>query len=352
MLGYNSTFTGQTFYDKRGNPLRVPPHYAIDLSLFSRPPALLKLIKSFVRDIGDSVAERRFDVQRTFSLGDVLMLVPVVRELERLGYDVHYQTDARYVPLLRALDIRTAALDRLDVYAVMLDWTVERDHLEPLLRDMHRCEIFARSIGLTQMPDRWNWDCSLSHFSEMKDDWATEGDYIVFQGSGAAQQRGLTADTVQWLLEAFTVEGIRVLYIGEPLPELVVDKKLVRLQFTTSTLLELFSWIGGARCVVTMDSSPLWVSHFTKTPVIAVLGPSRSAQRIGEHPLYPEGAVAIELNRELKCEPCFEVAEECGRKFDCLKGINPERLYELIRPHVMRYLTRQEEACDAGELGG
>jgi len=342
-MGYNPTFTGQTFYDKRGNPLRVPSHYATDLSLFSRPPALLKPIKNFLCEIGDGVAERRFDVQRSFSLGDILMLVPVVRELERLGYDVHYQADARYAPLLQLLGIKTANIDRSNVYAALLDWTVERDHLELPLRGMHRCEIFARSIGLTQMPEHWNWDCSLSKFPELKDNWADEGDYIVFQGGGAAQQRGLIAETIQWLLEAFTVEDIRVLYVGEPLPALVVDKKLVHLQFMNSTLQELFSWIGRARCVVTMDSSPLWVSHFTKTPVIAVLGPSRSAQRIGEHPLYPEGAVAIELNRELECEPCFEVAEKCDRRFDCLKKIDPERLYELIRPHMMQYLSKEED---------
>jgi ADP-heptose:LPS heptosyltransferase len=134
-----------------------------------------------------------------------------------------------------------------------------------------------------------------------------------------------------------------VLYVGEPLPDLKVDKRFVKLQFLNSSLRELFSWIAGARCVVTMDSSPLWVSHFTKTPVIAILGPSRPAERLKAHPLYPEGAVAIELNKELKCEPCFEIAEHCKRKFDCLKTISPERLYELIQPHVMRFITSKEE---------
>jgi len=338
-MGYNVSSTGQTFYDRRGNPIAIPPHYAADLNLFQQPPAQLRPIKNFLHSLNGIKA---FDVQRTLCLGDVLMLVPVVRELKRLGYDVHYQTDLRFVSVLQALGINTAGLNRSVERAIMLDWVVERDHWERALSRMHRCEIFARAVGLEQVPDVWDWSCELGRFPELKEPWAERGEFIVFQGSGAARQRGLSEEAVQWLLTALAVEGVRVLYIGERLPDLKTDPELVRLQFMNGTLRELFSWIGMARCLVTMDSLPLWISHYTKTPVVAILGPSRPEQRIALHPLYPEGAVAVEMNRVVECESCFEMAKKCNYKFDCLYGVSGEQVYELLRPHVMRYLGKEQ----------
>jgi len=38
----------------------------------------------------------------------------------------------------------------------------------------------------------------------------------------------------------------------------------------------------------------------------------------------------------MECEPCFEHAEKCGDRIDCLK-VKPERIYELLEPLVMQF---------------
>lgn len=333
VFGQNQTDTGQTFYDEYRNPISVPPKYAVDLSLLDGCwGSVLRPIHNFLEECVDS----RIVVQRTFSLGDTLMLVPVLRELKRLGYEVIYQANEKYRELLRLLEVKTRPINTLGDPTILLDGVVERDHREPALQKLHRVETFAHAVGLRELPKTWDWNCALSKFPELADPWSDEP-YVVFQGCGAGKQRGLLQDTVQFVLDALMAEGIRTLYIGEPMGLEVLDPKFTKLQFVNSKLPEVVSWIAKARCVISMDSSPLWISHFTKTPVVLILGPSRKEQRVSLHPLYPEGVATIELNKEVHCASCFEVAKKCGYKYNCLHGVTGERLYELIRPHVKRY---------------
>ena len=46
------------------------------------------------------------------------------------------------------------------------------------------------------------------------------------------------------------------------------------------TLEKFFSTIAKAKCLITMDSSPLWISHFTRTPVVVLFGPTRDSERL------------------------------------------------------------------------
>jgi len=67
-----------------------------------------------------------------------------------------------------------------------------------------------------------------------------------------------------------------------------------------------------------MDSGPLWLSHFTETPVVVIFGPTNPDARLPYHPLYPEKVKAVETNKHINCKRCYEAAERCNHEFKCL----------------------------------
>jgi len=153
----------------------------------------------------------------------------------------------------------------------------------------------------------------------------------------------LQNDVINDLVLLMNMEDINVIYIGEPNEELLKMRgyeNRTKFMFMEGSIADLFSWIAGAKAVISMDSAPLHVSYFTNTPVIAVLGPGRYQERLSLHPRYPEGAIGIQLNNEIGCKSCFEQASQCNYKFLCIKNIKSERLYELIRQPLLEFWGR------------
>jgi len=208
---------------------------------------------------------------------------------------------------------------------------VERDHDHPQLQKMHRVLTYANGVGLRN-EHFWDWNCNLENFPEVN----VPEKYIVFQGIGNSSWRGLTTDTIQRLITAFELSDIKVIYIGTHV-SLEVDKNRTILLYQKASLTELFSLIAKARCVISMDSSPLWISHFTKTPVIAILGPSRWQERTSLHPLYPEGAITIETNKLIHCDSCFEQMKDCEQRCDCLHNIDAKILFDMLYREIKKF---------------
>lgn len=77
---------------------------------------------------------------------------------------------------------------------------------------------------------------------------------------------------------------------------------------------------------IVMDSGPLWMTHCAPCPTLAILGPTRPAQRIALHPLYPAAARAICLNDTVVidghtgCPACFEAAQACKKSYACMSN--------------------------------
>ena len=273
-----------------------------------------------------------FFLQRTFSLGDILQLVPVARYLRTLGWKVWIRTIAKYVPLLRLLGEDVLFTENAtDMPGVLFDNEVERDHYDPALQKMHRVHIYARALGLKELPKEWDWAFDPEKFPHVE----TPEKYIMFQGRGATVYRGLPNVVIEATLESLVEKGVKVVYIGEQTSLDVPES--VTLFYQKLSLPELFSWMFKAAAVVSCDSSPLWISHYTCTPVVAMLGPSRPTERIVLHPLFPEGAVCIRLNEWIKCESCFEEAEVCEGTFKCLLNVDTDRAVSEITENVMKF---------------
>jgi len=288
-IAFNGTSTIQSFFTSSSAcPLTVEPYQAVDVSqIHGDTSGTLLPINSFL-DYLDIKGIKRFYIHRTFALGDILQLVPVVRALRKQGYDPYLKTIRWAKPILDLLDIESVMvtsrryLSRGE-YGIMMDWLVEQDH--------RRAELSK---------------------------------YIALQTTGANSRKRLSFNTKNFMVKAFKKAGIPVVIIGEG---------------NMMPLGQLFAVIAGAKCLVTMDSGPLWISHFTKTPVIAIFGPTRPAERLTYHPLWPEKAIGIRLNEKMDppCESCFENMKKCNGRVDCLK-ISGEQLYDLIHPYAIRFL--------------
>lgn len=336
----NISGVNQGFYDRFGDVHWVPAYCAVDRSQF------VGNYNRVLRDVGSFLDElsarnvREFYIRRTFATGDVLMLVPLIRHLRCLGYDPFLMTKARYLDVLRLLGVRSFPYERslganVGGYGIWLDGTVEQDHVRPRLQKFHRIEIYSQALGLKKLPKELDWSCNTGRFPIPQSEFYEEP-YVVFQGGGSTFRKRLPAQTVLALIKRLNNEGVKILYIGDPIQLKSVDRRMTKLQFYAESLPELFSWIAKARCLITMDSGPLWISHFTQTPVVAIFGPTRPETRVTFHPLYPERVKVLRLNREINCPACHEHSVRCKDNITCLK-LDPKKLFALLKPMVMQF---------------
>lgn len=337
---YSDTILGFSSRFSPSQSINIAPNCAVDVSSIQSGANLSRLTP--IEDFRSEILKKQFHsiyLQRTFSLGDVLLLIPIVRYLQKQFPNISFtvRTINKFFGLLRPMDVPVLSISGIgEMDGALrwdLDWTVEKEHTNPRAQKVPRPNIYMKALTMPEA--KWgelNWDCDMSRFPKMEFD----GDYIAFQGMGNAEIRGLPIRTIQYIIRRLNKQGIKVVYLGRPLT-LKVDEKMTRLQFMKSTLPELFGWIGGAKAVISMDSSPLWISYFTKTPLIAILNATWPEKRIELHPLRPNRAVAISTAREIDCCPCFELAKKCNHKFYCRK-IHPKKLWGIMEPYIIEFM--------------
>lgn len=319
----NTSDTIQSFFNKALDPITVEPHQAVDTTMIHGDTSdVLTPVGSFL-NVLDKKKIKRFYIHRTFALGDILMLVPVIRALRKYGYDPYLRTTRWAKTFLDLLNIEANVTEIHHHpiegdYGIMLDGIVEQDHVRPILSGLHRVDTYFKALGMQKIPRKLDWSMDLKRLPKAD----PEGDYVAFFPSGSTFRKQLPIETREWILKAFKEKDISVVQIGIG-SEISIEK--------------LFAAIAEAKCLVTMDSGPLWISHFTRTPVITLLGPTRASERLSRHPLYPRKAIGIALNEIINCESCFEAARKCEDRMDCLK-ISPEKIFELIYSEVKEWL--------------
>ena len=328
----NRTNVLQVYYDKfSDSPVHIHPGCMIDRRTLKSAHGLSK-VKNLISELKTGGEESVY-LERTFSVGDTLMVVPVVRRLIELGYKARVRTTREYGLMMDLIEVpwETATSRGADGTGVILDYLVERDHIYKNLQTLHRCELLFRAIGL-DLPETLDWSMDLMELPEAP---IAFKEYVVVQFKGSGVKKSLNDATISVLLKNLAENGVKVVVVGEKTQGIPPSKSISFLDRTLS-LPNLFSAIAHAKALVCMDSGPLWISHFTNTPTVCIMGPTRPSERLSLHPLYPEGAVAVRLNEEIACEPCFEMAEVCDRRIDCLH-VEPSKIWNRLEPAVMKF---------------
>jgi len=309
----------QVFYTKSGEVVSLLPRFLTDVEDLLSTPHLEKVssVLDFLRP------HRRLVIEKGYALGDLLLLVPVIRRLKEELDSPHVTLITQYrfteSAVVRAFCASTfdaiipqeqkLHFDSYDV-GVYLDGVLERDHSVEGYSCRHRVQILMDWFGLS---GRVNWSTERS--------WA-KSKHILFQTGGSWLHKELPPETREFVIASLRKRKYDVRLAGRDNP------------LSSEDFLEL---IASAACVVTMDSSPLWVSHFTKTPCVLLLGPTRESERLTMHPLYPERAVAIALNKLVDCPSCFEKMDRCRGRLDCL-NVDKKRVAKLVLRAVRRVM--------------
>lgn len=335
-FGLNLNKISFTFYDRNSNPIRVASNCAVRLSAFQKPSRYLTPIGSFVNQMKKRGIQK-FYLERTSALGDVLMTIPAIRYLRAEGFEPYLRTSRKWMPILERLEIETKAVEQPGElnFGILLNGTVELDHVAPQFQKYHRVEIFFNCLGV-KCPKQLDWTINWNKFPALDG----KAPYVVFQGKGTTPKKWLPNQTIQYLINHMNEAGIRVVYVGNAIGKTNeairvnrIDNELAFMQYNVA---QLFSLIRNARAVICMDSAPLWISHFTNTPLVALLGPTGARQRISKHPLYPDGAQAVKLYDIINCKPCFEAAAKCNHTVKCLK-IEPQIIWQHLQPIITKF---------------
>ena len=324
-LFINRSGVAQGVYDMGGHVHSVAPWGIVERTLFSYLPTCFAKIKNPLSAVEEYGGER-FYIQRTFSLGDVLLTIPAIRALRRKGYDAVLRTCLDLMPLMEAIGVPTEPTNNpAKSPGLLADYLIELDHRRFDLSKWNRAALYMEAVGLDGRSEQADWSCDLSRFPALPI-YITRP-YVVVQTAGSSRSKRLPPETVCAVTEGLAGKGKLVVWIGDD-RDIKVSEKVVKLG-NRLRIAELFTLIASADGLVTMDSGPLWISHFTLTPVIMILGPTDWRQRLDLHPLYPEGTRWVELSREIGCKPCYENSVPCNGSWKCL-SVAPGRVAELV----------------------
>ena len=265
-------------------------------------------------------------LNRSFALGDVLMLVPVINYLKSIGWNAWLDTDFTRFTQFTGLDIRYRRMKETPI-GLMLDHLLEFDHNpdHPYSR-LHRVDIYADALGI-KIPKKLNWNIDFKETIPIDDT-----DYVAVQVGGSTRMKTLKPGYIMTIVRLLRKRGYKVVLFGVSngdkiqMPDIdgvlnLIDKIDLR---------ELFGLIRRARILISMDSSPLWISHFTRTPVIMLHGSTRVQERLTRHPLFPHQTGSVDLAGLVGCTACFETAKYCADKISCMRTLSVKRLGESV----------------------
>jgi len=326
----NKSDTIQVIFLPGMDVIKVNPGEIVDISDVDSVPSFFERIPNVISYILDRNIEQ-VTLKRESAVGDILMMVPVAKYLKKkYGLNVFIQTFNNLDEVIPHLGV--GMVNRPTGLTVCLDRVVEKDHTVKECQKYHRIELYLRALGMEDefKSSDLNWDCDFVDFGYP----VIDGDYMVFHGIGSRLNKSLKYVAINEALRILS-KKYKVVYIG---PEKEIEKvDNVFYACEKYSLVQLFNIITLAKCLICMDSAPLWISHFTKTPVVAVLGPTPAKNRISFHPLYEEGARAIQLNDDINCQSCFEHAVACNFKFKCL-DISGKELCDKINGYVEGFM--------------
>jgi len=269
---------------------------------------------------------------RRFALGDLIMLIPVMRQFKEF-YNVgtiQLFTLSQYVNVLKGLfpDIKifteeyiTSSIKHGILYE--LDSLLEKDHsITNQEAQKHRMYIYGDVFGLPKLK-KYNWDVNRMPQDKIK--IRTKRKTIGLQIKGSGVMKTLPRPVVDDLI-TFLSENYHVVLIDH---EKLIFKDMPEVTNTCGRLTvgECITMMSDLDACITMDSGALWMAHLAKCPVVCLLGPTREEERVSLHPLYPDQATSVSISDLIGCEACFETKVHCKGKINCMRNFDKTQLF-------------------------
>ncbi|GAB5412181.1 MAG: lipopolysaccharide core heptosyltransferase RfaQ [Chlamydiales bacterium] len=158
--------------------------------------------------------------------------------------------------------------------------------------------------------------------------------------------KALPASTIANLIQELHLRGKNLVISSSPDPEeMAMVRKILRLAPNIpvtnfagkTTLKELGSLIEQAELLITVDSLPLHISSATKTPVIAIFGPT------SEETWAPwKNPNSIVVTKSMPCRPCYMPGCGGSGRSDCLETLKSSQILSavdsLLAPNIKALL--------------
>jgi len=293
---YSDSKILQIYYGTFGEAVELPARFAVLKETLN--VATLKEI-----DLKTAIKHAKIVlIKRGTALGDILILSAVVQQIKRHRQKFLLACQKRHldsgIPQLLGIWDGFLTIDNVTnvkKYDIGIDFdrVFELDHHSEKYQKIARVKLAMDALHSSRSPE---WDIN-KHYTKNKT--------VIIQTSGSFPQKELPSETLQAIIQMVKDMGYTPLCVGR-------NERVKRGS-------DYFDLIGTASFIITMDSSPLWISHYTKTRTILILGPTAEEQRLTYHPLYPRYAKAVKLYEKVNCQPCHEQLGACNGRISCLK---------------------------------
>lgn len=309
-----------TWYNGINDPILFPHNTVLPEVLFNLLPNNLQTAFIEVENFWGTMSSKdTVHIDRNRAMGDLLMLRAILKPLmsktdcnwsmEEVKAEWQYMFVGlidfhKYWEIYHGKSVE-------NVYYLFLNGVLEQDHCN--VQSLSRLDLYCRALGI-----QTELDFADNFIEELQDypSWGVQP-YIVVQGGGSGKVKTLSQTCFELLLE-------RLLKTFPDHYIMVIDRGVQGIQdrrlkfYYRLNLLLFWDMLRGAAFLVSQDSAPLWISHYTKTPVLGIFGATLNSVRLNHHPLYPKETWALQLNDMLKCPPCNERAESCEYLYKCM----------------------------------
>lgn len=280
----------------------VPPRYGVTdraARQFDDHPAGTVDMTRF-RDFKTACRHRsdgRAVLHRSSALGDILMMMALAQTQQDCccSFDRNRfaELNAVYHPDLRG---RTG---------LILDGEVEQDHRDSPAAPPHRVDMMAAAAGFQIKTVDWTLPFDVPKRDVPRFD-------VLVQAGGSTPVKRLNPGVLQPALLRLVDSGLSVGLVGSDASG-SWSHRLDDLRGRTD-LWDLWNLVARAAVVITQDSGVLWISHFTRTPVVLLCGPTHAESRLCRH---PAATAWVDLAALVGCRPCGETQARC-RDIDCM----------------------------------
>lgn len=277
---------------------------------------------------------------RDAGLGDVLLAIPVVRQLKQ-HYNIKnvYYQNTKYIDAIKDLFTDITFVKETNFkydFIFKLNTVLERDHeLGSIYSYINRVQIYQDFLELPQTKEL-DWSFDDDNSNPMFDD----GDNVIaLQIRAMNVVRMYKQDFVKKIANLIVSMGYKCMIYDDESKYGWEGDGIIN-SCGKLTIGQLFGNIKRCKACVTYDSGTFWTTHFTKTPTLVILGSTRAEERLNYHPLYKTGKLSyIDMKGYVGCDNhCCGTGTQCNYKANCFNKFDQNTVLSDIKSGLAQIL--------------